>query len=151
MHDTDQALASALWPHLLDAIAAGDRRMYLQARSGERVVMISESELQQMESELRRLQQHMAPAHSSPGVNRLTAREAETLQLVAEGLSGAQIAERLGRSANTIAQHLATIRRKYGVRSSTAAVEAARRAGHLPAAGQPPIDEHPHSREREPE
>nr|WP_281373118.1 helix-turn-helix transcriptional regulator [Kineococcus aurantiacus] len=66
----------------------------------------------------------------------MTAREAETLQLVAEGLSGAQIAERLQRSANTVAQHLATVRRKYGVRSSAAAVEAARRAGHLPAAGR---------------
>jgi DNA-binding CsgD family transcriptional regulator len=137
VRETDEALASALWPHLLEAIATGERRMYLETRGGERVVLIAEGELQRLESELRRLQQHLASAHTETSVIRLTAREAETLQLVAEGLSGAQIAEQLQRSSHTVSQHLATIRRKYGVRSSAAAVQAARRAGHLPPAGHP--------------
>ncbi|MFD0484382.1 response regulator transcription factor [Kineococcus sp. GCM10028916] len=132
MHGTDEVLDDAWWPRVLDSIAAGDHRMYIQARDGGRVVVLAESELQQLEAELHRLRGQLSPERATPAINRLTAREAETLQLVAEGLSGTQIAERLQRSSHTVAQHLATVRRKYGVRSSVAAVEAARRAGHLP-------------------
>ena len=138
MHGTNEVLDDAWWPHVLDSIAAGDHRMYLQARDGGRVGVLAESELQQMEAELHRLRERLSPERAAPAVSHLTAREAETLQLVAEGLSGAQIAERLHRSSHTVAQHLATVRRKYGVRSSVAAVEAARRAGHLPPGEEDP-------------
>ncbi|WP_432570805.1 response regulator transcription factor [Kineococcus sp. SYSU DK005] len=130
MGEGDEALAMTLWPHLLEAIAAGDHRMVLHSRSGRRVVVLAEDELLRLETQLKEL---MSAPRAQVGTNHLTAREAQILQLVASGLSGADIADQLGLSTHTIAQHLATARRKYGVRSSAAAVDAARRSGHLPA------------------
>ncbi|WP_369051870.1 response regulator transcription factor [Kineococcus terrestris] len=125
MRETDERMAGALWPHLLDAVAAGDQRVYLDSPHRGRVVLVAEEELQRLEAAARE-------AEARAGGVLPTAREAEVLQLIAEGLNGSQVAGRLGVSAHTVAQHLATVRRKYGVRSSTAAVDAARRAGHLP-------------------
>lgn len=51
----------------------------------------------------------------------LTAREAEVLGLVAEGLSNPQIARRLVLSEKTVARHLSNIFGKLGVASRTAA------------------------------
>lgn len=58
-------------------------------------------------------------------VVRLTAREAECLGLVAEGRTGASVAELLGLAPNTVAQHLVAVRRKYGVRTTEQAVRQA--------------------------
>ncbi len=62
---------------------------------------------------------------SSPGTSGypagLTAREVEVLQLVAEGLSNVEVAERLSLSPRTIGQHLRSIYNKLGVGSRTAA------------------------------
>jgi DNA-binding CsgD family transcriptional regulator len=62
---------------------------------------------------------------SSPGTSGypagLTAREVEVLQLVAEGLSNVEVAERLSLSPRTIGQHLRSIYTKLGVGSRTAA------------------------------
>lgn len=52
----------------------------------------------------------------------LTAREAEVLRLVAEGLSNAQVAARLCRSPHTVNSHLTTIYRKLGVPARGAAI-----------------------------
>jgi DNA-binding CsgD family transcriptional regulator len=65
----------------------------------------------------------------------LTPREAEILSRVARGDGTAAISTDLGVAVNTVAQHLVAVRRKYGVRSSTLAVEAARRDGLLQAPG----------------
>jgi DNA-binding NarL/FixJ family response regulator len=158
-------LATALWPHLLEAIAAGSHRMVLHSPSGRRVVLLSEDELQRLEAqayaptladpaepaihdllerapgdrvdhitstlEASRMRPRSTECRAAP---LLTPRESEVLVLIDEGLSGAQIASRLGLSANTIAQHLVNVRRKYGVRSSAAAAAAARQAGDLPEA-----------------
>lgn len=59
----------------------------------------------------------------------LTPREAEILSRVARGDGTAAISSDLGVAMNTVAQHLVAVRRKYGVRSSTLAVEAAQRDG----------------------
>jgi len=59
----------------------------------------------------------------------LTPREAQVLRRVARGDGTAAISRDLGVAVNTVAQHLVAVRRKYGVRSSTLAVEAARRDG----------------------
>lgn len=64
-----------------------------------------------------------------PGPVTLTPREAEILSRVARGDGTAAISSDLGVAVNTVAQHLVAVRRKYGVRSSTLAVEAARRDG----------------------
>ncbi|MDN5715606.1 MAG: response regulator transcription factor [Nocardioidaceae bacterium] len=62
----------------------------------------------------------------SAGVEDLTAREHEVLQLVAEGLTNKQIAERLTISPATAKTHLARIMQKLGVSTRTQAAMLAR-------------------------
>ena len=54
----------------------------------------------------------------------LTAREVDVLHLVADGLSNAEIAERLVLSERTVHAHLRSIFDKLGVNSRTAAAHA---------------------------
>ncbi|WP_038552674.1 alpha/beta fold hydrolase [Nocardia nova] len=61
-----------------------------------------------------------------PGPHALTDREREILRLVAEGLTDAQIGERLTLSPHTIHRHVANARTKLGVRSRAAAAAALR-------------------------
>lgn len=63
------------------------------------------------------------------GIDELTDREREILGLVAEGLSDAEIAQRLVLSPHTVHRHVANIRRKLGLRSRSAAAAVAARAG----------------------
>jgi DNA-binding CsgD family transcriptional regulator len=60
-----------------------------------------------------------------PERNPLSAREAEVLRLVADGLTDAQAAQRLYLSPRTVGQHLRSVYKKLGVPSRAAA---ARRA-----------------------
>ena len=55
----------------------------------------------------------------------LTRREREVLELVAEGLTNAQIAARLWISCKTVGHHLESTYAKLGVHTRTAAVRAA--------------------------
>src|SRR5207248_7453463 len=64
---------------------------------------------------------HPAPA-SAPLPAELTAREREVLRLVADGLTNAEVAERLVVSPRTVSTHLTAIYGKLGVRSRSAAV-----------------------------
>jgi DNA-binding CsgD family transcriptional regulator/tetratricopeptide (TPR) repeat protein len=59
----------------------------------------------------------------------LTVRELEVLQLIAEGLRNAEIAERLVVSQRTIDHHVSAILRKLSAKTRGEAVAAARRAG----------------------
>jgi DNA-binding NarL/FixJ family response regulator len=63
------------------------------------------------------------PAVKSPGTYPagLTAREVEVLRLVAQGLTDAQIAERLIVSYRTVTTHMSSIYNKLGVSSRAAA------------------------------
>jgi DNA-binding CsgD family transcriptional regulator len=61
----------------------------------------------------------------------LTAREAEVLTLVAEGLRNAEVAERLVLSRRTVDHHVSTILRKLSVRTRGEAVAAATEMGAL--------------------
>jgi DNA-binding CsgD family transcriptional regulator len=64
-----------------------------------------------------------AVARSQPGyAEQLTAREIEIFDLVAVGLSNADIAERLWISPGTVKKHLDNVYAKLGVRNRTAAV-----------------------------
>ncbi len=67
------------------------------------------------------LRQPAAAASAADRSDGLTAREVEVLGLVAEGLSDAQIAERLVVSLRTVHAHLRSIYRKLDVRSRSAA------------------------------
>jgi len=66
---------------------------------------------------------------SQNGIGELSEREREVLRLVADGLSDADIAERLVLSPHTVHRHVANIRRKLGLRSRSAAAAVAVRAG----------------------
>ncbi|WP_245765042.1 response regulator transcription factor [Nonomuraea jiangxiensis] len=61
----------------------------------------------------------------------LTARERETLLLLAEGASTAEIGERLGVARNTARNHVQHVLEKLGARSKLEAVALARREGLL--------------------
>lgn len=63
---------------------------------------------------------------------RLSPRELEVLQLMADGLSNRQIAERLFVSLNTIKTHTSNLFLKMEVERRTQAIEAAKRLGLIP-------------------
>ena len=63
---------------------------------------------------------------------RLSTRELEVLQLIADGLSNQQIAERLFVSLNTIKTHTSNLFLKMEVERRTQAIEMAKRLGLIP-------------------
>jgi DNA-binding CsgD family transcriptional regulator len=63
---------------------------------------------------------------------RLSPRELEVLQLIADGLSNQQIAERLFVSLNTIKTHTSNLFLKMEVERRTQAIEMAKRLGLIP-------------------
>ncbi|NNU28403.1 helix-turn-helix transcriptional regulator [Isoptericola sediminis] len=74
-----------------------------------------------------------APTRRRPGeagADPLTDRERQVLELVAEGLTNGQIAERLFISRKTASVHVSAILRKLGVTSRTEAAVVARSAAH---------------------
>jgi DNA-binding NarL/FixJ family response regulator len=74
-----------------------------------------------------------APPHydreNTEGVETLTSREGEVLELLAEGLSNKAIAARLGISDQTVKFHVASIGGKLGAANRTDAVRLAVRRG----------------------
>ena len=117
------ALPPESWAALLDEIAAGRLSLTLESPSGGRVSLLAADELTRLQG---------AARTGTNGTVRLTGRELEILSLLAAGSTGTGAAARLGLAPNTVAQHLVAARRKLGVRTSAAAVDAARRAGLLP-------------------
>ena len=80
--------------------------------NSERALRVAEEAVSALQEELQR---------RSSG---LTAREIDVLHLVADGLSNAEIAERLVLSRRTVDAHLRSIFDKLGVNSRTAAAHA---------------------------
>jgi DNA-binding NarL/FixJ family response regulator len=68
-------------------------------------------------------------AGPSPDLACLTERELEILKLIAEGLSNAEIADRLFLGESTVKTHVSSVLRKLGVRDRVQAVIAAYDAG----------------------
>jgi DNA-binding CsgD family transcriptional regulator len=75
---------------------------------------------------LRGLGHHVPTRPPAPGPQALTEREREILELVADGLTDAQIGEHLVLSPHTVHRHVANARVKLGVRSRAAAAAAMR-------------------------
>jgi len=61
----------------------------------------------------------------------LTPRETEVICLMASGLTNAQIAERIGRTEETVKVHVKNILQKLDVRDRTEAVAVAARRGFI--------------------
>ncbi len=68
-------------------------------------------------------------SQAAAGLEQLTTREFEVLRLLVRGESLGQIAERLGLSEKTVANHQSTIRDKLGVRNSLQLARVAEQLG----------------------
>lgn len=112
---------ASLFAELYQALTEQRCRLIVECGDGPRLAVISEGALADLEGR----------GLASPQEVRLTQRELEVLALAATGHISDNIAAELGIARNTVAQHLAMVRRKLGVRTTSAAVEYARRAGLL--------------------
>jgi LuxR family maltose regulon positive regulatory protein len=83
------------------------------------------------ETPAKTVESHPSSPSSQPLVEPLSQRELEVLQLVAEGLSNRQIAERLYLALSTVKGHNRVIYGKLNVKRRTEAVVRARELGLL--------------------
>jgi len=135
-HDVAKAETSTVLDGLIDTLDL----LVAQARAYERalppdnyparaaVATLGEMARQAL-AEARDARAALAPQpHTAPP---LSPREAQALQLAAEGLTNKEIAYRLGISERTIQFHLNSIFNKLGVQSRTEAVAQALKKGWL--------------------
>jgi ATP/maltotriose-dependent transcriptional regulator MalT len=127
------------WMRIIGADAAGraddaNQACRLAAAALERVrAMEADGWCRRCEASLRRLGLRV-PGHRTPrGPGGLTAREAEVLALVVNGLSNRAIAERLFISEGTAARHVANVFTKLGAHSRLEAARIAVARGLLPS------------------
>jgi DNA-binding NarL/FixJ family response regulator len=124
--------------YVYDALAAGASGFLLKDATAEelfeavRVVAAGEALLSPRVT--RRLIREFARLRPSPpaapeGLRELTPRETEVLRLVAEGLSNAEIAERLVVSEETVKTHVSHVLKKLGIRDRAQAVVVAYESG----------------------
>lgn len=118
MHESEQLARAAL--------AAGARGFVLKSDAGTTLVTAVEYLIQHQPFFTAKVAQlalagELCPAASGgeekPAGDRLTAREREILQLVAEGRSSKQVADALGISAKTVDTHRANLMRKLAIHS----------------------------------
>jgi LuxR family maltose regulon positive regulatory protein len=85
------------------------------------------------QSAIRSQQPVLSEVEGSAIIEPLSERELEVLQLIAEGLTNREVAERLYLTPNTVKVHTRNIYGKLGVHNRTQAVTRARALGFLPA------------------
>ena len=83
----------------------------------------------ELTARVRRLVARSTPHANQTGQPKLTGREEEVLQLLAEGFAQGEIAEKLTISSKTVATHIQHILDKLGVHSRAEAVAVAHRSG----------------------
>jgi DNA-binding NarL/FixJ family response regulator len=132
--------------YVFDALRAGASGFLLKDVTAERlfeaVRVVATGEALLAPAVTRRLIDEFARLRPGPGsplaadLDALTARETQTLQLIAEGLSNTEIATRLVVSDETVKTHVSHVLAKLGLRDRTQAVILAYEAGLVvPGAG----------------
>lgn len=128
-------VARCRWRWAEALLGAGDR-LGAQAQAGlaaeEAQAMGAAPLLAAVQGLARRGRLDVVGTHPS-GASLLTAREAEVLSLVAQGLSNRQIGERLFISGKTVSVHVSNLLAKLGASGRTEAVTVAHRRGLLSA------------------
>jgi pimeloyl-ACP methyl ester carboxylesterase len=120
-NDTRQAFEEG---RLLATLIPGSTLVPLEGR--DHIVLEHEPAWAQLVAELRAF---LPEAAAAPRLGELSAREAELLHLLAQGLDNHQIAARLSLSEKTVRNHVTSIFSKLGVQSRAQAVARARDAG----------------------
>ncbi|GAA1737762.1 response regulator transcription factor [Brachybacterium phenoliresistens] len=118
--------------YVQEALAAGAAGFLLKRARAEEIVQavrtVASSDSLLLPEHVRALLRPR-PQRARPDGPELTARESEVLALLAEGLSNAEIADRLQLGVETIRTHVAAILRKLGARDRTQAAVIAYRSG----------------------
>ncbi|GAA2408754.1 response regulator transcription factor [Streptomyces glaucosporus] len=122
--------------HVWDALRAGAAGFLLKrSAAGELVAAVrlaAHGDSLLFPSAVRSLASRHAPARRGEGLRaRLTGREAEVLRLMAQGLSNAEIADRMAVGAATVKSHVAAVLAKLGARDRTQAVVTAYESGFV--------------------
>jgi DNA-binding NarL/FixJ family response regulator len=131
--------------YIYDALGAGASGFLLKDVPAEQLIdgirVIAAGEALLAPSVTRRLIEDFSrarPAREEPaGLDELTPREREVLELVARGLSNAEIAETLVVGETTVKTHVARVLMKLGLRDRVQAVVLAYESG-IVSPGQPP-------------
>jgi DNA-binding NarL/FixJ family response regulator len=132
--------------YIYDALRAGASGFLLKDVPAEQLVegirVVAAGEALLAPSVTRRLIEDFSRARSPraeepPGLDELTPREAEVLELVARGLSNAEIAETLIVGETTVKTHVARVLMKLGLRDRVQAVVLAYESG-IVTPGQAP-------------
>ncbi len=112
---------TAGWADLLEEVSRDQVRVLLDTGAGAQVVLVSASDLHALEQAARLARSCVV----------LTPRERQVLERVEAGGRAPAIAAELGLARGTVVQHLASARRKYGVRTSREAAARARQTAQL--------------------
>jgi DNA-binding NarL/FixJ family response regulator len=132
--------------YVYDALAAGASGFLLKDAQPEELVagirVVASGEALLAPTVTRRLIEDFSRARparmdSPPGIDELTPREREVWGLLAQGLSNAEIAERLVLGETTVKTHVARVLMKLGLRDRVQAVVLAYESGVV-TPGQPP-------------
>lgn len=110
---------------LLAGLIPGARLVPLE--TGNHILLAHEPAFQKFFEELRAFVP--APGRKAKAFDNLTAREAEILERIAQGLDNAQIAAHLDLSEKTVRNHITHIFDKLGVENRSRAIVLAREAG----------------------
>lgn len=122
--------------YVYDALRAGASGFLLKRSAAEELVqavrLVARSDSLLFPAAVRALAARHAGDRQADALRaRLTEREAQVLRLMAEGLSNAEIADRLAVGAQTVKSHVASVLAKLGARDRTQAVIAAYEQGFV--------------------